>query len=211
MSKVNCSQEMWVQPDVLGLFLDNVGSGPNGINLTSDLLLDQLLTQFLPGFDHQRETLGPPPPLPGGAHLGGVDIDLGAHKCACRSRHAVEGCTTPGLRLFRQTWQTCYVVDLRAIRLWDLWCHRNLCGHGPHKTGKFPGHGHDHLVGVCAAGHQASKAFTEPHLRLPTDVLDRFRQLFEPELQVAADFGGIPGRPRRLRRGHAPHGYCRLW
>jgi hypothetical protein len=57
-----------------------------------------------------------------------------------------------------------------------------LFGNGPQKAGKFPGHGHDRLVGMFAAAHQASKAFTEPHLRLPTEVLDGFRKLFEPEL-----------------------------
>jgi hypothetical protein len=35
-------------------------SKPNGIQLTSRLLLEQLLAQCLPGFDHQGETLGPP-------------------------------------------------------------------------------------------------------------------------------------------------------
>jgi hypothetical protein len=36
------------------------GSYLNGIQLTSRLLLEQLLAQCLPGFDHQGETLGPP-------------------------------------------------------------------------------------------------------------------------------------------------------
>ena len=39
---------------------DKVGSYANGIKLASELLLYQLLTQFLPGLDHQGETLGPP-------------------------------------------------------------------------------------------------------------------------------------------------------
>ena len=30
------------------------------MKLASEFLLKQLLTQFLPGFDHQWETLGPP-------------------------------------------------------------------------------------------------------------------------------------------------------
>jgi hypothetical protein len=33
---------------------------PNGINLASELWLDQLLTQCLPGCDHQWEALGSP-------------------------------------------------------------------------------------------------------------------------------------------------------
>jgi hypothetical protein len=35
-------------------------SGPNGIKFASELLLYQLLTQFLPGFDQKGEALGPP-------------------------------------------------------------------------------------------------------------------------------------------------------
>jgi hypothetical protein len=33
---------------------------PNGVKLTSELLLEQLLTQFLPGLDHQWEAFGAP-------------------------------------------------------------------------------------------------------------------------------------------------------
>jgi hypothetical protein len=36
------------------------GQEPNGIKLTSELLLEQLLTQFLPGLDHQWEAFGAP-------------------------------------------------------------------------------------------------------------------------------------------------------
>ena len=32
----------------------------NGIKLTYDFLLSQLLAQVLPGFEHQRKALGPP-------------------------------------------------------------------------------------------------------------------------------------------------------
>jgi hypothetical protein len=37
----------------------NNGSWPNGMKLAPELLLYQLLTQFLPRFDPQREALGP--------------------------------------------------------------------------------------------------------------------------------------------------------
>jgi hypothetical protein len=37
-----------------------VGFDPNGVKLTSELLLEQLLTQFLPGLDHQWEAFGAP-------------------------------------------------------------------------------------------------------------------------------------------------------
>jgi hypothetical protein len=70
-----------------------------------------------------------------------------------------------------------------TTRLWGLRCHRNLFGDGPHKALQFPGNGYNHLVGVFASGQQASKAFAQPHLHLPTDVLDRLRKRFQPELQ----------------------------
>ena len=38
----------------------NVGSWPNGMKLSLKFSLYQLLTQCLPGFHHQGETLGPP-------------------------------------------------------------------------------------------------------------------------------------------------------
>jgi hypothetical protein len=38
----------------------DVGSWANGMKLASECILDQLLTQFLPGFNHERETLGSP-------------------------------------------------------------------------------------------------------------------------------------------------------
>jgi hypothetical protein len=36
------------------------GSDTNGMKLAPELLVYQLLTQFLPGFEHQGEALGPP-------------------------------------------------------------------------------------------------------------------------------------------------------
>ena len=55
----------------------------------------------------------------------------------------------------------------------DLRCYRHLFGNDPPKACQFPGHGDHHLVGVCAAGQQASKACAQPSLRLPTEVLER--------------------------------------
>src|SRR2546430_8299776 len=54
------SQRLWAQRTVCRLLAFNVGSWPNGIKLASERLLDQLLAQCLPGFDHKWETLGPP-------------------------------------------------------------------------------------------------------------------------------------------------------
>jgi hypothetical protein len=73
-------------------------------------------------------------------------------------------------------------VRPRAMALWGLAWHWNLVGNGPHKTHQFPSNGHDHLVDMFPTGHEASKAFTQSHLRLPTDVLDRFRLVFESQL-----------------------------
>src|SRR5688500_8577494 len=41
-------------------FLTKSGHAPNGMKLDFELLLCRLLTQCSPGFDHERETLGPP-------------------------------------------------------------------------------------------------------------------------------------------------------
>ena len=48
---------------------------------------------------------------------------------------------------------------------------------------------------MFASCRQASGAFAEPDLGLPTDVLDHFGLFFEPQLQMAADLGGIAIRP----------------
>jgi hypothetical protein len=45
---------------VKGILQNDVGSWANGIKLTSDHLLYQLLTQFLPRLHHNRNTLRPP-------------------------------------------------------------------------------------------------------------------------------------------------------
>ena len=47
-------------PLPMALALTVIGNEPNGMKLASELLLDRLLTQFWPGFDHQGEALGPP-------------------------------------------------------------------------------------------------------------------------------------------------------
>jgi hypothetical protein len=66
---------------------------------------------------------------------------------------------------------------------------------GPRTSHELTGNGHDHLVGVFPAGHQPAIALAPPYLRLPTAVLDRLRQLFQPKWQVAADLGGISVGP----------------
>jgi hypothetical protein len=97
-----------------------------------------------------------------------------------------------------------------AIQLWDLRCHWNLFGYSPYKAYKFTGNGHDHLVGVFALAHQASIAFAQPHLRLLTDVLEGLRELFQPELQVATDFGGVAICPGPFDQGASGMGVAGL-
>jgi hypothetical protein len=46
-----------------------------------------------------------------------------------------------------------------------------------------------------ASGHQSSIACAQPYLRFPTDVLDDFGGLCEPQLQGPTDFGWVPGGP----------------
>jgi hypothetical protein len=55
-----CVDGIWVPMAVCRLLTWNAGSWPNGIKLTSTILLYQLLTQCLPGFDHEREALRAP-------------------------------------------------------------------------------------------------------------------------------------------------------
>ena len=55
----------------------------------------------------------------------------------------------------------------------------DLLGHGPHKGDECTGNGHHDLMGVLTASAELSGPFTQPYVRLPTDVLDRFGQLFQ--------------------------------
>ena len=50
-------------------------------------------------------------------------------------------------------------------------------------------------------GHQAAVAFAQPDLGLPTDVLDGFGLLFEAQLQMPADLGGIAIGPGAFDQG----------
>lgn len=95
-------------------------------------------------------------------------------------------------------------VELRDAR--RLWGHRDLLSNGPHKGAQLPGDGHDYPIGVCAACAQLSRAFTEPHLRLPTNILDGFGQLFQTPLQVTTDVRWIPVGPGAFDEGTARMG-----
>jgi hypothetical protein len=98
--------------------------------------------------------------------------------------NAAEDDTTPGLRLFR-----CTLVNLSELNT-SAWCVRSravlvlrddghLLGNGPHESCQLTGHGHGDHIGVFASCHESSVTFTEPHLGLPTDVLDHFGLVFQ--------------------------------
>lgn len=71
----------------------------------------------------------------------------------------------------------------------------DLLGNGPHEADRFSSEGHHDLIGLFPACEESSIAFAQPDLRLPTDSLDRFGELFETELEMAADLGRIAGGP----------------
>ena len=73
----------------------------------------------------------------------------------------------------------------------------------PQKGTQFPGDGHDHSLGVCAAGASLSIALAEPHLGFPTYILDGFGHLFQTQLEVTTDFRWIPVSPGPFDEGPA--------
>src|SRR6266849_1145833 len=63
---------------------------------------------------------------------------------------------------------------------------------GPGEGGHLAGNGHHDLVDVFAAGGQLPIPSAQADLRLPAARLNRGRELFQTELQMAADLGRIP-------------------
>ena len=80
-------------------------------------------------------------------------------------------------------------VRLRSGPIRTRWLREqgDLFGNGPHQGDEFTGHGHHDLIGVFTASAELSVPFTQPYLRFPTDVLDRFWKLFQASLQMATD------------------------
>jgi hypothetical protein len=137
------------------------------------------------------------------------------HEDACWSLHAVEGCTEPGLRTLPMHVENFSVENLFRSRChhlgqWALRCHHHLLGDRPHEADELTGDGHDDLVGMFPACYQASVAFAQPHLRLPTDFLDGFGLCFQPELEMPTDFGGIAIGPGPFDQGSAGMGVTRF-
>ena len=68
-------------------------------------------------------------------------------------------------------------------------------GHGPHKRTQLTGNRDHDQIGIFASCAELPIASAEAHLALPTDVLDRLGELFESELQMPTDFGGVARGP----------------
>src|SRR5882724_363972 len=64
-----------------------------------------------------------------------------------------------------------------------------------HEGNQYPIDGYHHLIGVFAPGAQLAVAFAQPYLGLPTDLLNRFWQLFESPREMAAHLGRIAVGP----------------
>jgi hypothetical protein len=85
--------------------------------------------------------------------------------------NAVEGDTTPGLRLFDARGKT---FPVRGVQR-PSEGHRNRCGHGPQKAHLRTGNSH-HLVGMFTAGPEAPSTSTRRPWVLPAFVMEPYRR-----------------------------------
>jgi hypothetical protein len=76
-------------------------------------------------------------------------------------------------------------------------------GNGPQKSNQLARNSHHDLIGVLAASHELSIPFAPADLRLPTEVLDGFGQLFQAQWEMATTLGRIAVRPRPFNQGPA--------
>ena len=104
--------------------------------------------------------------------------------------HAIEGSTTPGLRLCRCPWGNLLRSWLYLPSLSGLQYDGTLSGHSPPEASQLTGHGHGHHSGVFASCHEASVTVTQPHLSFPTDVLEAFGVGCESQWHMSADLRG---------------------
>ena len=96
--------------------------------------------------------------------------------------------------------KTVWPLD-ETIRVRDLGGHGDLLGDGPDEGRQFSGDGDHHLIGMFAACTELPVPFTQSYLRLPTDVLEAFREVFQAEWQMAAHWGRIAIRPGAFDQG----------
>jgi len=127
------------------------------------------------------------------------------------SRHAIEGDTTPGLRLWRCTLATFSVVSCNALCLVEPRVSQGPGGPRPHEPHQLTGHGHDHLVGMCPSGHQGGgKALAPSHVAFQL-MPGSLGLLFQSALEMPADVGGVAVRPGAFHESADAHAYGRLW
>jgi hypothetical protein len=142
----------------------------------------------------------------------------GSGGCRPRSRpegfwpplHAVAGDTTPGRRLCRWTVEPFDSGRARASRPVALGCDGNLWGHGPQALHQCTGHGHDHLLGMGASGHESPVPCTSLHLGLPTALWERVRALVPAPWQRSTPRGRMAVGPGPVNEGATGRGRARL-
>jgi len=81
---------------------------------------------------------------------------------------------------------------------------------GPGEGSHLAGDRHDDLVHVLTTGGQLPIPSAQAHLGFPADRLDLGGQLLQPQLQVSADLGRIPIRPRPFHQCAAGVAVARL-
>ena len=96
--------------------------------------------------------------------------------------------------------KTVWPLD-ETLRVRDLGGHGDLLGDGPHEGRQCSGDGDHHLMRMCAACTELPVPLTPSYLRLPTAVLEAFREVFQAEVQMAAHVGRIARRPRAFDQG----------
>jgi hypothetical protein len=98
--------------------------------------------------------------------------------------------------------QTLWPLDA-TIRVQDCGGHADVLGDGPHEGRQCSGAGDHHLMRMFAAGPELPVPLTQADLRLPTDVLEAFREVFQAAWQRAAPVGRIALRPSAFAQGPA--------
>jgi hypothetical protein len=81
---------------------------------------------------------------------------------------------------------------------------------GPHEGTQFASDGHHDLLRVFPPGAQVPIPFAEPHLGLPTDILEAFGSLFQPELEMATHLRRVARGPGAFDQGTSGLGMARL-
>jgi hypothetical protein len=116
-------------------------------------------------------------------------------------RNAVEGDPTPGLRLFQGSEQPLQLQEQYASLSFSRRRDGHLLGHGPHKGTPFPGDSDHDLLGLVACGYALTIPCAAPHLGLPAAGLERGRELFQAQLEMPTDRGGLAGGPGAFHQG----------